>query len=37
MERQLFDVLRRFSFRPATEDGLPVQGDLLVPIRMRVN
>lgn len=36
-ERSVFDFVRRYSFRPATEDGMPVRGQILVPIRVRAD
>jgi hypothetical protein len=35
MELTLRDHLRQFSFYPASIDGVPVQGQLLVPVRVR--
>ncbi|HEU0014653.1 MAG TPA: TonB family protein, partial [Longimicrobium sp.] len=35
LELQLRDVVRQFSFLPATVDGVPVAGALTVPVRMR--
>lgn len=35
LERQLRDHLRQFTFDPASIDGVPVQGQLLVPVRVR--
>jgi hypothetical protein len=35
MEVSLRDHLRQFSFYPASIDGVPVQGQLLVPVRVR--
>jgi len=34
-ERSIFDFVRRYSFRPATIDGMPVAGEILVPVRIR--
>lgn len=34
-ERQLIDYLRQHSFVPASLDGVPVQGSLAVPVRLR--
>lgn len=35
MEIRLREYLRQFSFEPASIDGVPVQGQLLVPVRVR--
>ena len=35
MEIRLRDHLRQFMFEPASIDGVPVQGQLLVPVRVR--
>lgn len=35
MEIRLRDHLRQYSFEPASIDGVPVQGQLLVPVRVR--
>lgn len=35
LERELVDYLRQFSFHPASLDGIPVQGELTVPVRLR--
>ena len=35
LEAQLRNQLRQYSFIPASLDGVPVQGDLAVPIRLR--
>lgn len=35
LDRQLVDYLRQFSFYPASLDGIPVQGELTVPVRLR--
>jgi hypothetical protein len=35
LEHQLVDYLRQHTFVPASLDGVPVQGSLAVPIRMR--
>jgi hypothetical protein len=35
LETRLRDHLRQFSFEPASIDGVPVQGQLLVPVRVR--
>jgi TonB family protein len=34
-ERSIFDFVRRYSFRPATIDGMPVSGEILIPVRIR--
>jgi TonB family protein len=34
-EQELFDFIRRYSFHPATLDGIPVAGELSVPVRVR--
>jgi TonB family protein len=34
-ERSIFDFVRRYSFRPATIDGMPVAGEILIPVRIR--
>lgn len=35
LDNRLLDYLRQYSFVPASVDGVPVQGSLAVPIRMR--
>ncbi len=35
LERDLAEFLRQFSFHPASIDGVPVQGEITVPVRLR--
>lgn len=34
LERNLFNFVRQYSFHPATLDGVPVPGELVVPVRV---
>lgn len=34
LERNLFNFIRQYSFHPATLDGVPVPGELVVPVRV---